>query len=375
MMEESDLRVNYAPFGRTGKSLPSAHNLTVIQIARHGPGWAPINYMADLAARSFGTKVVPLKKTRFSLSQLLFSLQERERHADKPDLLLIAPTPRDLLMLGEFEGWRSSFNTAVAWIVDSFWLEQAPPFGIASKFDKIFVMTGNEVEGYQARLKRPTSFLPWGTDALELGLGAVKMPAADQKNVDLLRIGRQPTLLDDDEVNARACHDLDMSYLGRPPFSQDMLELHRNNMTYYRRSKFVLASSNLASPKPYTHPTREYVTARWTDALAGGCIVAGVPPYTDYTLKELFWPGALLELDCLDRDRAFATVREGVERWNPEQAYENFCMALERLDWRWRFKEIADFFGHRFPALESDLARMNRMLEQPRHAMSRLPAA
>jgi hypothetical protein len=324
--------------------------LVIIEIVKEGAGWAPVNHMAHLASQMFDTPAIRVNRNGAGLSKIEFAIRGRTRDLEKPDLLLIAPSPRDIYMLAEVDGWRSSFNRAAAWIVDSFWLERSPSRGAAAKFDKLFVMTGNDAVGYEEKLRIPTSFLPWGTDALGLG------GRDEVRSIDLLRMGRQPEGLDDDDLNAAESKRLNINYFGRPPFSAGTLELHRSNMAFYRQSRFVLANSNLVAPKPYTHPTSEYITGRWTDALAAGCVVAGVPPYTDMTLQQQFWPGALLELGSVDRTETFAAVRDALDSWTPEMAANNQRMALARLDWRWRFKEIADYFGHHFPVLDRDLA-------------------
>ena len=336
--------------------------LVIIQVTRQGPGWTPINYMADLAGRLFGTETVTLPKTRANLAKVRFGLQKRKRNAEKPDLLLIAPTPSDLLMLAEVDGWQEGFNRAAAWIVDSFWLDRVPRFGAADKFDHLFIMTGNEKEAFERRLKRPTTFLPWGADVLDQGLGQAGSQG-DGKSIDLLRMGRQPLSLGNDVENARASQELGMSYQGRPPFADDTITLHRQNMATYRKTKFVLASSNRAAPVEFTHPKREYVTGRWTDALAAGCVVAGIPPHSDMTCQEYLWPEALLEFPNVDRGQALSTIREALDHWTLELAQQNYRTALERLDWRWRFQEIADYFGHDFPLLEQDLAWLRQTLD------------
>ena len=66
------------------------------------------------------------------------------------------------------------------------------------------------------------------------------------------------------------------------------------------RAKFTLSFSNAVSPASYTHPTREYLTGRWTDALASGAVVAGIAPACAAT-AELLWPAATLELATVDR--------------------------------------------------------------------------
>lgn len=339
--------------------------LIIIQVTRHSPGWAPINYMANLAGRLFGAPPINLPKTSANLSMLRpnlqMSLRNRKRNAEKPDLLVIAPTPSDLLMLPEIDDWRNGFNRAAAWIIDSFWINRLPRFGAAGKFDHLFIMTGNEQRAYERRLKRPATFLPWGADVLDLGLGDA-FGQGREKPIDLLRMGRQPAALDNDARNARACAELGLTYQGRPPFAQDPVAMHCQNMAYYRQSKFVLANSNRVGSTSYTHPVREYITGRWTDALAAGCVVAGIPPWSDKTCQEYLWPEALLEFSGVDQESGLRSIRAARNTWTPEVAQRNYRMALERLDWRWRFQEIAAFFGHNFPLLEQDLARLRQRL-------------
>ena len=45
-----------------------------------------------------------------------------------------------------------------------------------------------------------------------------------------------------------------------------------------RRPSSSSAFSNAVSPAPYTHPSREYLTGRWTDSLASGATTAGITP-------------------------------------------------------------------------------------------------
>ena len=49
-------------------------------------------------------------------------------------------------------------------------------------------------------------------------------------------------------------------------------------MKILSKTKFALAFSNRVSPEGHTHPEWEYITGRWTDVLASGVSVAGIPP-------------------------------------------------------------------------------------------------
>ena len=111
---------------------------------------------------------------------------------------------------------------------------------------------------------------------LDLGSSAACRP------VDLLRVGRQPDAWDDDQRSDAACRLAGLRFAGRPPFFpenfKDSSAGHRDLCARYARAKFVLAHSNIVAPASYTHPSKEYISARWTDALAAGSVVAGIPP-------------------------------------------------------------------------------------------------
>ena len=113
--------------------------------------------------------------------------------------------------------------------------------------------------------------------------------------MDLQRLGRQPATWEDDEKTADDARKLGLRFEGRPSFSGNLIEGQHTLDRAMGRAKFVLAFSNLHSPAEYTHPTREYLTGRWTQALAGGATVAGIAPRCRAT-RELLWDGALLSL-------------------------------------------------------------------------------
>jgi hypothetical protein len=51
----------------------------------------------------------------------------------------------------------------------------------------------------------------------------------------------------------------------------------RESIRILSKTKFALAISNRANPTMQTHPEREYIAGRWTDALASGATVVGIP--------------------------------------------------------------------------------------------------
>jgi hypothetical protein len=329
--------------------------MVIVYSLAPGPGWHPVTHMVRLAAELLEATVVTLPgEARPGLPARLASLRPRRRDGE-PCLLVCAGPPQiETLLL--VERWRQRFGPLVAWVIDSFWTGWIPwTTRIARHVDRYFVTNEEEVEEWRRRTRTPTACLPWGTDALRLG------SAAPDRPVDLLRFGRQPPGWEDDGATAAACQARGLSFAGRPAGHEDATEGERMLMGSLARAKFTLSFTNRVSPSVQTHPTREYLTARWVDALAAGATVAGIPPRCR-AASELLWPGALLDLGTTDRDEGLAGVAEAVRDWTPERARTNRRRALERLDWRWSLRAVADALGLAAAPLRADLERIREAL-------------
>ena len=125
-------------------------------------------------------------------------------------------------------------------------------------------------------------------------------------------------------------------------------------MKAYGAAKFTLAFSNVVNRDPNNHPTREYLTGRWVDALGSGSVVAGVAPRGPNS-DRLLWAGATLELGSVRRSEGLQVIAAALKQWTPETAAANYQMALRRLDWRWRFKVLAEVCGIRSAVLALEL--------------------
>nr|BFF09371.1 hypothetical protein GCM10025699_06740 [Microbacterium flavescens] len=201
---------------------------------------------------------------------------------------MIAARPEHLTAVLRLGPLTSRYASVVGWVIDSFWHERIPYVSRTGRFDRIYVTDEDDVGDWRsACATTPIHVLPWGADT------AQAVPV--RKTVDIQRLGRMPPAWDDDAEGsgwARAQH---LDYRGRPSFGQDDAEAQRNVDDALAVARFVLAFSNLTSGASYTHPTRDYLTARWTDGLAHGAVVAGAAPAST-TARELLWPGATLEL-------------------------------------------------------------------------------
>lgn len=315
------------------------------------PAWNVLNAMAALMARLLDARleVVPATRRRGRL-ELLAGLLPRRRGEDT--LLFILPEPVDLQSILRPDHWTRGYGCVAAWVTDAWWTERIPHVARGrGHFDRIYVTEDELVDPWADATRTQVSCVPQGTNALDWG------SAAPDRPVDLQRIGRQPAAWDDDVRNAEWAERDGVHYAGRPPFITEADEAMRSLLAQQARAKFVLAFSNRVSPAEYTHPTREYLTGRWTDALASGASVAGVAPDTSVT-RRLLWPEATLTLDPHDVPAGMQTLGAAVRDWRPATALRNHLGALERLDWRWRARQIADDLGLDAPTLTDELTRL-----------------
>jgi hypothetical protein len=313
-----------------------------------GAGWHPITHMVRLLVDVFGAELVTVPLSRPANAWRRFiGLGPRRR--GRGTCLVVAAEPRHLNTLLQGGYWLRGYRHVVGWVIDSFWTDRIPnAVRHRDHFDQLFVADKELVELWAAATGIPVGWLPWGSDVLRLGSGQEERP------IDLQRIGRQPAGWEDDQRTRLACQAAGLRFEGRPAMRDDPTANQVSLMNCLSRSKFALAFSNVVSPAPYTHPTREYLTGRWTDSLASGAVVAGIAPKSAAS-TELLWPGATLELRTTELSQGIDELVEAVRSWNPEVARENHRRALQSLDWRWRFKTLATALGLESERLAADL--------------------
>jgi hypothetical protein len=326
--------------------------LLIVNAITHDRGWSPIQHMVAIAGELFDCEVVAADTSGLSKSTKILSvLRQRTRNgASDETCLLVCKGPADLLAVLKIENWRKRFRYLVTWIIDSFWLDHIPrSIRLRNPFDHIFVTSLEDVDLWREIAGVTTTWLPWGTDALRLGQGGA------HREWDLMRVGRQPSEWEDDLDAALAAESLGIRYRGRPDSSGlNALQNQKLMMNAYGDSKFILAFSNAVNRDPNNHPTREYLTGRWVDAVGCGSIVAGIAPRGRNT-DGLLWAGATLELGSVRRSEGLQIVAAALRQWTPDMAATNYLMSLRQLDWRWRFKALADLCGIRSAPLGREL--------------------
>lgn len=317
-----------------------------------GEGYHCVFHMARLAAELLNGELVvvqPRSPTATDKLRGIFLPRKRSRSS----CLLICPSPAALSSMLLVHNWRQSFNRIVAWVFDSFWTNWIPPWTRATRiFDHVFVTEREDLNVWRRKIHASVDWLPWGSDVLNLG------SSNPMRQFDLLRFGRQPQEWVDDMANKRVCQAWGLNFHGRPPSFSDATDNERALMRMLSKTKFALAFSNRVSPEGHTHPEREYITGRWTDSLASGAAVAGVPPRSD-SVQSLLWPEALLDLGTANQAEGLRVIASALREWTPERALINYKKSLEKLDWRWRFKTLAEALNTRSSRLDAELARLH----------------
>lgn len=306
-----------------------------------GRGWDTVTLLARLAARLFSADLTEVTMTREPpLSARLRAVEpalRKPRGRVAQDIcLVIAAQPGHLQVLLDSHQWRRQRRERVlAWVIDSFWTERIPFLAKGrGHIDHLFITDAELTDEWRRATRTTTDWLPFGSDVLAMGSAARARP------VDALRVGRQPPEWDSDTEVEADCARAGIIYSGTTPFHSDPQVNQAGLMRAMSQTKFVVAFNNVVAPGVYTHPTRHYLTGRWTDALASGAVVAGVSPRCRAT-DELLWPGATLEFDSIDRRHGTAALAEALSTWVPERAERNYQQALQRLDWRWRLAELS----------------------------------
>ncbi len=317
-------------------------------------GYHCMYHMAQLAAELLDGDLIVLETRPRTTIEQLSALFPRSRRG--VSCLFICPAPGRLDDLLLIEGWRNRYSRLVAWVFDSFWTNHVSRLmRLARVFDHVFVTEPEDVDQWRRMVRVPVDWLPWGSDVLRLGSREPK------RHIDLLRFGRQPETWDNDQSSEIRCRSLGLAFQGRPPVLSDATESHSSLMRCLGQAKLTLAFSNRVSPSGATHPHREYITGRWTDALSAGAVVAGIPPKSE-SIRQLIWPDALLNLDTVEQREGLEMIADAVDHWVPETAERNYLRSLERLDWRWRFKKIAEVLNLDSPRLDEELAGLKEVL-------------
>lgn len=328
----------------------------VILYFEGGLGWQPISYMAHLAANLLEADIIGINANDINYSKInaLSSLLGSKSGIDF--CLIIAPSPPQLYSLFNIVGWQKRFCHVSAWVIDSFWHERIPfVFKHFPIVDKYYVMNPEDVKFWERYSNNPIGVLPWGSDVYQLGW------RGEYKDIDILRVGRQPDAWTDDDISKEAAKKYGLSFFGRPPIKSDPIDSQNSLISYMKRARVVVAFSNKINPTGYTKKGVEYVTGRWTDSLSSGALIAGKQPKCDVVSRYFVDPWAI-NIDGMDIENDLAVISDRLSSIDRDISNDIFSNALKNLDWRWRFKSIVSDMGLESCRLDRDLEAMSSLL-------------
>lgn len=282
----------------------------------------------------------------------------------KPNILIVgALCGANLALLTSIPNWRERFDKVVAYIFDAWSPEIYPAY--TRQLDHIFVPMPELIPSLQAYFGVPVSLIPFGVDGLRQGSYQIERP------FDLVSYGRIPIQFNQAFAKFNQPGTGRLYYRSTPrsaeiyptlPYeerrdTQDRKQLFK----ILRRSKVAIAFDTLYPGMrqfPYS-----FVTLRWFECGAAGCVIVGKRPTTPLAQELLDWEDATIELP----DDPEASVRLIEELWeNPARLHaiyrRNYVENLTRHDWRWRIKTMLDQLEIALPeSLIKELSQLQKV--------------
>lgn len=306
---------------------------------------------ASLVAKLWETTPRFIHPTReYGYVTRLASMLPRWRGRDTV-LLAIVAHPGDMLALSQARVVLGGYESIHVVIFDSFWSERIPRFARRGRsIDHVWITDAELMDYYADTMGTSVGWTPWGTDAL----GTVIHTSREN---DVLRLGRQPEAWTDDEVNEALFRERGLTYQGRFPDRGTGIANQAEVLRQLGRSKVVLASGNLAGGASYVHPTREYISARFTDAVNAGTLIAGQFPVCE--AARLIPDAARVSISIASRELGIESIEDAVRSWTPARAEQLHQLALRDLDWRHRIRQISNAAGIETPTLSRELRELD----------------
>ncbi len=328
--------------------------IEIAAIVSQGRGWGPIHHLVGLAGQLLEAPVQRVTdpgglSTTTRLKGMAPRLRRRGTH-----LVVIASRPSQLGLLPELTGAYTGYDSVVGWVIDSFWTDEIPRItkSSLSPYDRLFITDLELLDQWRSVTKVAVETLPWGADVL----GA--RPTATR--IDLQRIGRQPGAWDDDTTNDGHAGRCGLRYGGRPAFGNSAQDEYRSVHRALAQARAVLAFSNRAAPGTYTHPTRDYLTGRWTDALAHGCMVAGQTPRSQAAVN-LIPAESVIDVPVDDVTAGMELIADHLRAAPADIGLRIRQAAARTLDWRHRIRVLADALDVHTATLTQALSDLERI--------------
>jgi hypothetical protein len=348
--------------------VPILHKSNVLLSKRENPfpfvGWVAVDEFEDLYSSLTGSRIINARSP--PRSGLVGKIRNKlagpylpTADVDRGDLLLvIARAPNDLRMLHAIPDARKKFRYIAGYVIDSYYTENFP--SITAAFDHIFSTTQEGADTVNSRFGASSSVLAQGFDCLTWA------NLNDVRSVDLIGFGRQPQTYHREFQRSFHIPGSPLLYLHSPVGAiqgSAVWDERPMMLKLLQRSKLSLAFHLGTEPETVRPRAASFVTSRWFESLATGCIVLGKRP-PGKMAEELFcWPDALIELadNPVDASATIIDLAANVDFLKKTRA-RNVVEMIQRHDWRYRVRDIYQHFDLQLPALLIEqLASLERL--------------
>jgi hypothetical protein len=240
---------------------------------------------------------------------------------------------------------RKRFRKIAGYVIDSYFTEGFDSSVIS--YDHIFTTTQEGADLVRAKFSVSSSVLRQGFDCLTW---ASVDPA---RSIDLIGFGRQPASYHREFQRSFHSGHSNILYLHSPigaKVGSAVWEERPMMLKLLQRSKMSLAFHLLVEPEEARPRAANFVTSRWFESLAAGCIVVGKRPLGEMAAEMFDWPNALIELpDAPSVAADLIKSLAGDVKFLRETRTRNVIEMCRRHDWRSRIRDIYERFQLSLP--------------------------
>jgi hypothetical protein len=349
-------------------AVPILHKSNVILSKRENPlpfvGWVAVDEFEDLFSSLTGSRIIDARSS--ARSGLVGKIRNKlagpylpVADVDGGELLLvIARAPHDLRMLQSIPNARKKFRYIAGYVIDSYYTENFP--SITGSYDHIFSTTQEGADTVSSRFGTSSSVLAQGFDCLTWA------SLNEVRSIDLIGFGRQPQTYHREFQRSFHIPGSPLVYLHSPVGAiqgRAVWDERPMMLKLLQRSKLSLAFHLGMEPETDRPRAATFVTSRWFESLATGCLVVGKRPPGNMAEELFCWPDALIELpdNPVDASAAITDLAANVDFLQKTRA-RNVMEMIRRHDWRYRIREIYQHFDLQLPALLIEqLASLERL--------------
>jgi hypothetical protein len=273
-------------------------------------------------------------------------------------LLVVARAPVDLRLIYSIGNARRRFRYIAGYVIDSYFMEGFEPS--VRYYDHIFSTTQEGADLVRTKFGIPSSILRQGFDCLNWA------NLDSGRCIDLIGFGRQPSSFHLEFQRSFHTSRSNLLYLHSPLGNLSGTAVWDERpmiLKLMQRSKLSLAFHLLVEPRGNRPRAASFVTSRWFESLATGCVVVGKRPLGQMAVDLFPWTDALIELpdipsEAADIIKTMASNKSFLHRTRTRNVIEMCC----RHDWRYRIRDIYEHFDLKLPCrLVADLCDLEAL--------------